>query len=178
MAFWITLFRAMLAITLGVVLVFYPDKTRPMLANFMGMYWLASGIVSLRWGASGERARGLAILAGVVGVVAGLGALGRGYAAGWLGESIVFTLLGLLILLTGLLHMFGGFWQSGGEGRTRTVTSFLLGIFEAILGLLLIAAPTERAPLILVAASSWALLGGALLIGDALYMRRLRAENA
>ena len=56
MAFWITLVRGMLAITLGVALVFWPDKARPILVNFMGMFWLVSGIVSLRWGVHGERA--------------------------------------------------------------------------------------------------------------------------
>ena len=47
-AFGITLFRGLMAITLGLVLLFQPDKTRPMLGNFMGMFWLASGIISLR----------------------------------------------------------------------------------------------------------------------------------
>lgn len=68
--FWITLFRGLLAITLGVVLVFYPDKTRWILGNFMGMFWLVSGFMSLRWSATGERARGWALLAGIVGVLA------------------------------------------------------------------------------------------------------------
>ena len=48
LAFMITLIRGMLAVTLGLVLFFKPDKTRLMLANFMGMFWLASGIISLR----------------------------------------------------------------------------------------------------------------------------------
>jgi uncharacterized membrane protein HdeD (DUF308 family) len=55
--FIITLIRGILAVSLGVMLVFQPEKTRPMLGNFMGMFWLVSGIFSLRWGASGERAQ-------------------------------------------------------------------------------------------------------------------------
>jgi uncharacterized membrane protein HdeD (DUF308 family) len=62
MAFWITLVRGLLAIALGVSLILWPDKARPMLVNFMGMFWLVSGIVSLRWGVHGERARGLSLL--------------------------------------------------------------------------------------------------------------------
>ena len=77
MAFWITLIRGMLAITLGVALLFWPDKARPILVNFMGMFWLVSGIVSLRWGVHGERARGLSLLAGAAGVLAGVGMLSR-----------------------------------------------------------------------------------------------------
>lgn len=63
MAFWITVVRGMLAISLGIALVFQPDKARPGLVSFMGMFWLFSGIVSLRWGVHGERARGLSLLA-------------------------------------------------------------------------------------------------------------------
>jgi uncharacterized membrane protein HdeD (DUF308 family) len=44
---------------------------------FIGTFWLASGIVSLRWGTIGERARGWPLLAGVIGVLAGFGILSR-----------------------------------------------------------------------------------------------------
>ena len=48
--------RGALAIFLGLALFFLPDKkSRPMLANFMGFYWLVSGVVSLRWGPRYDR---------------------------------------------------------------------------------------------------------------------------
>ena len=109
MAFWITLVRGLLAIALGVSLLFWPDKARPMLVNFMGMFWLVSGIVSLRWGVHGERARGLSLLAGSAGVLAGLGMLSRRFTTGMVGEDVLLSVLGLILLLTGLMHMIGGF---------------------------------------------------------------------
>ena len=124
MTFWIPLIRGLLAISLGVALVFQPDKTRPMLANFMGMFWLVSGIVSLRWGVHGERARGLPLLAGAVGMFAGLAMLGRGFARNWLAEDVLFSLLGLIIFLTGLLHLFGGFRVGEDAVRARTHLGF------------------------------------------------------
>ena len=180
MAFWITLIRGLLAVTLGVALLFYPDKSRPILGNFMGMFWLVSGIISLRWGVRGERARGFPLLAGVVGVVAGLGMLGRSFARGWAAEDVFFSVLGLIILLTGLMHIFGGFRagpeeaQSGEPRRKQSWTSLMLGVFEVVLGLVLVAAPMERGPVLHFVASVWALLGGAILIGDALRLRRTR----
>ena len=72
MPFWITLFRGFSAISLGLVLLFLSDKAPPMLVNFMGIFWLLGGIVSLRWSLSGERARDLSLVAGVIGVLAGL----------------------------------------------------------------------------------------------------------
>lgn len=172
MKFWITLLRGVLAITLGVVLIFQPEKTRSILANFMGMYWLVSGIISLRFGAVGERARGLALLAGVVGVLAGIGMLGRGLISGLVVETVILSVFGLIIMLTGLLHMFGGFRTDQNSTRQWSWTSFLLGLFEVVLGLMLVIAPLERGPLIHTAASIWALLGGLILIGDAMRVRR------
>jgi len=188
MAVWITLIRGTLAITLGVALFFWPDKARPILVNFMGMYWLVSGIVSLRWGVRGERARGLSLLAGAAGVLAGLGMLGRRFTSGMVGEDVLLSVIGLIIVLTGLMHIFGGF-RTGPEetnllSRSRSRirprawswTAFLLGLFEIGLGVILVISPMDRGPVVYFAASLWALVGGTILIGNALRLRRLRQQ--
>jgi len=183
MAFWITLIRGMLAVTLGVTLLFWPDKARPMLVNFMGMFWLVSGIVSLRWGVHGERARGLSLLAGAAGLLAGVGMLSRRFTQGMVGEDVLLSVMGLIIMLTGVMHILGGF-RTGPEvrhlfsaNRQWSWTAFLLGLFEMILGLILVVEPMNRGPAVYSAASVWALVGGAILLGDALRIRRLRQET-
>ena len=173
MKFWITLIRGSLAIFLGIALIFQQDRALPILANFMGMYWLVSGIVSLRWGAAGERARGLPLLAGLVGVLAGVAMLSRSVTSNFVATELVVSLVGVIILLTGLLHIFGGFRVGGTAGRQWSWTSLILGVFEVILGLLLIIAPLERGPLVYLAATVWAMVGGLILIGDAMRTRRL-----
>jgi uncharacterized membrane protein HdeD (DUF308 family) len=189
MAFWITLIRGVLAIILGVALLFWPDKAQPMLVNFMGMYWLLSGVVSLRWGVHGERARGLSLLAGAVGVLAGIGMLGRRFTLGIADQDVLLSMMGLIILLTGLLHIFGGFRTSPEEAqvygrirsrvwpRTWSWTAFFLGLFEMVLGIMLVVEPTSQGPAIYFAASLWALVGGAVLIGDAVRLRRIRQRR-
>jgi uncharacterized membrane protein HdeD (DUF308 family) len=182
MAFWITLIRGMLAIALGVTLLFQPDKARSMMVSFMGMFWLVSGIVSLRWGVHGERARGLSLLAGAAGVLAGIGMLSRRFTQGIVGEDVLLSVIGLIILLTGLMHIFGGF-RTGPEetsllsqSRRWSWTAFLLGLFEMVLGVMLVIEPMGRGPVIYFAASVWALIGGAILIGDAARKRRQKAS--
>jgi uncharacterized membrane protein HdeD (DUF308 family) len=183
MAFWITLIRGMLAVTLGVALLFWPDKARPILVNFMGMFWLVSGIVSLRWGVHGERAKGLSLLAGAIGILAGVGMLSRRFTIGMVGEDVLISVVGLIILLTGLMHIFGGFRTGPVEthllsaNRRWSWTAFLLGIFEIVLGLMLVIEPMGRGPEIYFAASVWALVGGIILIGDALRLRRVRRSQ-
>jgi uncharacterized membrane protein HdeD (DUF308 family) len=176
--FWVTLLRGLLAITLGVVLVFYPDKSRFILGNFMGLFWFTSGVISLRWGASGERSRGLALAAGIIGILAGIMMLGRIFVMGWVGEGIVFTVVGLIIILTGLLHMFGGFKQDGDSDRRWSWSSFFLGLFEVVLGAVIVAEPLQRGQLLFTIATIWALIGGFILIGDAMRARRQSQADA
>ena len=193
MAFWITLIRGILAIGLGAALLFQPDRTLPMLGNFMGVYWLSSGVIGLRWGAAGGRARGLALVAGAAGILAGLAMLARWLAVAGGTVHIFVYILGAIMALTGLLHIFEGLPtgqdhgseprapQSRRQSQTRSWTSVLLGIFEVVLGVLLILNPQERVPGVYLAATFWALVGGLILIGDAVrqrreHMRRLRRQ--
>ena len=104
-AFWITLARSVLAVTLGLALILQPEKTRPMLVNFMGMFWLMAGLVSLRWGTNGERAQRTSVVAGIVGIVAGVLVLARFFIIDVLGERVVYVILGVLIALIGLVHI-------------------------------------------------------------------------
>jgi uncharacterized membrane protein HdeD (DUF308 family) len=164
--------RGIVAIILGIVLLLQPEKTMPLLANFMGIYWLTSGMISIRFGASGRRAGRLAMAAGVIGVLAGITTLGRLLFTAWIASEILLILLGVIIFLTGVLHAFGGFRKRITEEREWTWTSFLLGIFEIILGLALVITPLKLGPVAYLAASIWALLGGLILISDAMYIRQ------
>ena len=190
MAFWITFIRGILALVLGAVLIFQPDKALPMLANFMGLYWLTSGVIGLRWGAAGGRARGLAMAAGAAGVLAGLAMMARWLAVAGGTVHIFVYILGTIMVLTGLLHIFEGLptgrrnpSEPGDSptreiSRTRSWTSVLLGVFEVVLGALLILNPVERGLGVYLAAAIWALLGGFILIGDSLRLRRQRQRQA
>ena len=177
MAFWITLFRGILAVALGIILIFQPEKTRWFLGNFMGLFWLASGAMSLRWGLAGERSKGLSLLAGVVGVIAGLAMLSRTFVANYVAETTMFTVLGVIVLLTGIMHVSGGFKKGPDQVRRWSWTAFLIGAFEIILGLIVIISPLDRSPFFYFVAVVWAMLGGLILIGDALRVRRLSQQD-
>jgi uncharacterized membrane protein HdeD (DUF308 family) len=81
----------------------------------------------------------------------------------------------VVIILTGLLHIIGGFWTGQDAARQRSWTSFLLGLFEVALGILLLitraAAPTDFGRPVYLAFTIWALIGGLILIGEALRVR-------
>jgi len=171
-ALGVAMVRGALAIFLGLALFFLPDKSRPMLANFMGFYWLVSGVVSLRWGTAVRPVRRLPILAGVIGVLAGLMVVSRLFLQNFVGEVLIFNLIGFIMLLTGLLHVFGGF-RTDNLTRSMTWGSIILGIFEIILGALLITTTAGFSPAIHLAISIWAFTGGFMILADAW---RLRAK--
>ena len=171
-ALGITIIRGGLVTILGLALIFQPEKTRPILVNFMGFFYLASGIISLRWGTAVQPVRRLSILAGAIGVLAGLVTLGRHLFFNFTDESLALFILGAVMLLTGILHLLGGFRT---EDLSRSVTwgSILLGVFEIVLGILLILTTEEISSAVYRLASLWAFVGGFLIMIDAW---RLRAK--
>jgi len=85
---------------------------------------------------------------------------------------IHFPLLGVVIVLTGTLHIFGGFRVGEGAHRKWSWTSFTLGAFEIVFGLMLIIEPMGRSLVFYLAASIWTLVGRFILIEDPLRLRR------
>lgn len=169
-ALGVAIVRGALAIFLGLALFLDPDRSRPMLANFMGVYWLLSGVVSLRWGTAVRPMRRLAIIAGVIGVLAGLMVVSRLLLQDFVGEVLIFNLIGFIMVLTGLLHVFGGF-RTDNLSRSVTWGSFILGIFEIVLGTLLITTTAGFSPAIHLVISIWAFIGGFMILADAWRLR-------
>jgi uncharacterized membrane protein HdeD (DUF308 family) len=84
---------------------------------------------------------------GLVGVFVGLLVVSRNITRHWVPEIAVVELLGVVILLTGVLHMMGEFRLGGVFKRKHETLHFLLGLFEVVLGLTLILSPLEQGPI-------------------------------
>jgi uncharacterized membrane protein HdeD (DUF308 family) len=170
-AFWITLARSVLAVTLGLALILQPDKARPMVLNFMGLFWLTAGIMNLRWGTNGERARRLSVVIGSVGIVAGALVLGRFLLSQLMGQELIELVLGITIVLTGLVHVFEGVRTGTGSQRQRSWTSTALGAFEVVLGLVVLIWRDEFGATFYVVVIVWAFVAAFVLLSEALRQR-------
>jgi uncharacterized membrane protein HdeD (DUF308 family) len=86
-------------------------------------------------------------------------------------EQIAITLLGVLAVLTGVLHVTGGFERERTKRRLAPLTGILLGAFEVVLGILLLTSHANLSRSVYLVATAWAFAGAAMLVGDALRMR-------
>ena len=164
---WVTLVRGLMAIVLGLALAVDRDRAPAALANFMGVYWMLNGVVTLQWGLMAERRRRLLPLtAGSIGIVTGAVVL-----LADVGTTFLLSILGAVIALTGIVHLLGGFELADVSGR-RWRPGVPLGILEVGLGATLIVTSGQGGSLSTWLASAWALLGGTVLIFDALLIRR------
>jgi uncharacterized membrane protein HdeD (DUF308 family) len=173
------MYRGIMAMALGIVLVIYPTKTEDMLVNTMGYFWLGSGFALVRHPPT-ERAVGkpLSWCVGLVAIVTGLLVIARNITRWWVPEIVVVELLGAAILLTGVVHMFGQFKLGQVFKRREETLDFLLGLLEIVLGLALILSPLEYGPITYWIATIWALIFGNMVIANAFAQRVGKQKEA
>ena len=174
---WLTLARGVFALALGIGLLLPYVDSRNNLLNFMAMYWLFSGISSISWGIRGAKRKGLWFVAGIMGVVGGSVILLRPRTAPIIAPEAFPILFGVIAVLTGLLHIFGGFQTSHNQGREWTLSSFLLGITEIGLGVLILVSPENPHRAVIWVAAAWATVGGAGLILISIRQLRLYRDH-
>jgi uncharacterized membrane protein HdeD (DUF308 family) len=165
---WLSLYRGGVAVVLGMVLIFYPTRTQALLVNLMGFFWLSTGLTLLRQKTVGKRT---STVIGLVVALSGLLVISRNLIRHWFNEVTIIGVLGVVVVVTGVLHMMSGV-RIGAlikSRRIRAVFHFLLGAFECFLGVLLISSPLERGPMVYWVATIWSLLFGSLVIGSALH---------
>jgi uncharacterized membrane protein HdeD (DUF308 family) len=170
---WITVARGVMAIALGLALAFHHDRAPAALANFAGVYWILNGMVTARAGLElqGPRRR-IALVAGLIGVVTGAVVLLVD-----VDTTFMLAILGVVIALTGIVHLNGGFELADVSGR-RWRPGLPLGILEVGLGATLVLTSGVGGSLSTWLASAWALLGGVVLVSDALLIRRRLSSTA
>ena len=178
LAYRVSFARGVLALTLGVAMLVQPEKTSDNLATYMGAFWALTGVVTVRSALAGQHTRGVPLVSGSAGVVAGVVVVFHEHLDNVVAQSVLVWLLAIVILLTGLAHVLEGFRVGDELERQPSRSSILLGMMEIPLGLLLLVGALENSRAGYWAACIWALTGGVILIGDALLLRRrLRSQS-
>lgn len=131
---WAVLIQGIFAIIIGILLLTYPGATTLVIVQFIGIYWLVSGIFSLVGIFMDRSMWGWKLFAGVIGILAGLAIMRHPLWSTFLLPTVLVIFLGidgLIIGVIGLIAAFqGGGWAAG-----------ILGVLSLLFGLLLLFSP-------------------------------------
>ena len=172
-SWYLYVIRGVFAILLGILL--FTERAQWSAIQYMGIFWLTIGLTNISWARTRGREIHLArwsLVAGILGVFAGVIALLRPVLAVYFSSWAIALLLGVLVILTGLLHIFGGFRISSAYGSQWAWGSYLVGFVQVILGTIVLIYPWEPVPVVWLIAGGWCIITGILLLFDA---RRLRS---
>jgi uncharacterized membrane protein HdeD (DUF308 family) len=173
---WLNLVRGIVALGVGILILGWPTAGSRLFVNFLAVFWLTSGVMSLRWGLSQHQRKGLWLVAGIIGTAVGAALLLRSVYQRYLDPAQAIRLLGALALFVGLINIFGGF-RTPDMTREQSMGRVILGVFEVGLGLLLFIIDA-LGPLSKLLAGGWAFIGGIVLIIQAFQMRSgLKAKS-
>ena len=170
---WISVVRGVFSLLLGTAVLFTQDN-RAMLANFIGAYWLLSGLLTLRWAMTVRWLRGsrIGLAAGSLSVTAALLVLLREPLQDLIAPNTLINVLGAAAVLTGSLRLLGAFEIERRTGRRWTFGGLALGSVEVVLGLVLFFTNGENERVLSIVFAAWGLVGGCLLLIEGFRLRR------
>lgn len=138
-AWWLFLLQGIAAILLGLVVLTAPGATLLALMTFLGFYLLITGTLALvRIFVDRSTPWLWSLLSGIVGILAGVFVLNHPLLAAVTVPTLLIIILGFEALSMGVFEIIRGF-QGGGVG------AFILGVINALIGLLLLGRPMVAA---------------------------------
>src|SRR3954452_1006028 len=90
---WLVLIEGVAAIIIGVLLFLAPQATLELVFQLFGLFWLVGGVLRLARGCTEPIGRGLKILVGTIGVLAGIIVVRH---PAWLAVTVTIMFAGLL----------------------------------------------------------------------------------
>lgn len=163
---WIFLLEGIAAIIFGVLLITNPGATLVALVIFLGFYWLFVGVLELvRVFVDRSVPWYWSLLIGILGIIAGIIVLRHPLFAAVVLPTAIVVWLGILGLVIGIFAMIGGF-TGGGVG------SFIFGLVNFIIGLILLGSPMVAALAVPLVFGILLVIEGVILIIWAFRVRR------
>jgi uncharacterized membrane protein HdeD (DUF308 family) len=131
---WLVLLQGIIALILGICLLYEPIFAMATIIIFLGAYWFVSGIFTL-FGAFGEPGdRGWKIGLGILGIILGLLFIAYPLYSTVISMFVFAVMVGVIAMIHGFLALNGAFRGKGwGVG--------ILGILSILFGLLILANP-------------------------------------
>ena len=136
---WLFLLQGIAGILLGLMLLTAPGEALVALVTFLGFYWLITGVLALVQIFVDRSVPWIwSLLSGLLGIAAGGLVLKHPLLAAVTVPTVLVIVLGVQGLVMGVIEIIGGF-KGGGIG------SFILGVINVLVGLLLLSSPVAAA---------------------------------
>ena len=164
---WLFLLQGIATLILGVLLVISPGMTTAVLVQFLGVYWLVSGIFSIVGIFVGDREIhwGWLLLSGVLGILAGIAVLKHPLLSTILLPTMLVYLIAIEGIVMGVVSLIEAF-KGGGWGAG------IWGVVSIIFGVILFGSPLLSAVALSIVMGSFGVVGGIVLIVISFRMRR------
>lgn len=172
---WISVLRGGLALFLGIGAL-VSGVSQPVLVNYIGVYWLLSGILTAKWahGIRWKAGTRIGLAAGVLGIGTGLVLLARHALDDVVSPATLIGVVALTTVATGCLRLVGAFEVEEHTGHRWTVGGVMLGSVEVCLGAVLFLARDADAPAVRITIGVWGLVAGILLLVQGVRMLHVR----
>lgn len=162
---WATLMNGIFAIFIGILLLTNPLASTVVVVQFIGIYWLVSGVFSLVGIFIDRSLWGWKLFMGILGILAGIAVLQHPIWSTFLLPAVLIIVLGVNALIMGVVSLIAAFQGAGwGVGA--------LGILNIVFGILLLASPVAAGLALPWIFGMFAVIGGILAIFAAFQQRR------
>jgi uncharacterized membrane protein HdeD (DUF308 family) len=170
---WLVLISGIAALVLGSLLLSAPGSTTVVILQFLGVYWLVSGIFSLVSLFVDRTQWGWKLFGGIVGILAGFYILQHPLWSALLVPETAVTIMGILGIMFGMSGIVQSF-------QTRVWGPAILGVLSILMGLYLLLNPFGATLALPVALGIIGVGGGIVGIVQAFRMRShgMRSHNA
>jgi uncharacterized membrane protein HdeD (DUF308 family) len=131
---WLVLINGIAALILGILLITSTGSTVLILVQFLGIYWLVSGIFQIVGLFIDSTAWGWKLFAGILGILAGIVILNHPLISPLVVGGTIVIIMGVQGIIFGIVGLVAAF-QGGGWGAG------IMGVLSVIFGIVLLANP-------------------------------------
>ena len=131
---WLVLINGIAALILGILLITSTGSTVLILVQFLGIYWLVSGIFQIVGLFIDSTAWGWKLFAGILGILAGIVIMNHPLISPLVVGTTIVIIIGIQGIIFGVVGLIAAF-QGGGWGAG------ILGFLSVIFGIVLLFNP-------------------------------------
>ena len=168
---WATLVQGLFSVIIGLLLLTNPAATTIFIVQFIGIYWLVTGVFSITGIFIDRSYWGWKLLSGAIGIFAGLAVVQHPLWSAVLLPTMLVIIMGVNGIMIGLINFFGAF-KGGG------FSAAVLGIISFLFGVILLSSPLIAAVALPFAFGAIAVAGGIITVFSSLAQRKKEPVSA